>query len=143
MCARVTVRGGGGGHQLVRSGPPFSQPRCPVACPREEPAEPGAGLGPRTLTWQSWQHSPWAHTASGFRVHVLALQQRFTHPCRGEWALCDTAAGRRGQLLTEGGTHKGKEEPEGLALGLKTSLAESDFICDKARPLGSASERTG
>lgn len=128
---------------LCGQGPPFSQPRCPVSCPREEPAEPGGGLGPRELTWQSWQHSPWAHTASGFRVHVLALQQTFRHPCRGEWALCDTAAGRRGQLLTEGGTHKGKEEPEGLALELKTSVAKSDFICDKAQPLGSASEWMG
>lgn len=48
-----------------------------------------------------------------------------------------------GQLLTEDGDYKGKEEPEGLALELKTSLTESIFICKKAKPLLSVYELMG
>lgn len=33
----------------------------------------------KILTLQSWQHCPWAQTASPFREHVVALQQGFMH----------------------------------------------------------------
>lgn len=32
-----------------------------------------------SLTLQSSQHCPWAHTASPLRVHVVALQHGFIH----------------------------------------------------------------
>lgn len=32
-----------------------------------------------SVTWQSSQHCPWAHTASPFSVHVVALQHGFKH----------------------------------------------------------------
>lgn len=50
-----------------------------------EAPEPEAALGLRELTRQSSQHSPCAHTASGFRVQVVALQQLFVHSWGREW----------------------------------------------------------
>lgn len=56
------------------------------------------------FTWQSWQQSPCAHTAPGFKAQVVALQHRFVHSCRNlggkfradnvqsQWALNQEAA---------------------------------------------------
>lgn len=82
---------------------------------------PRATLGPGDLTWQSSQHSPWAQTASGFRVQVVALQQRFVHSWGGEgvrWSGSQGATARESKHPRR--DSKKKREPGGPALELKT-----------------------
>lgn len=80
----------GGGHQEAAR--PRRSPRVRAG------ALDARGLGVRGLTWQSSQHSPCAHTASGFRVHVVALQQRLVHSWRRGGGALDRVI-RRDQAL--------------------------------------------
>lgn len=45
------------------------------------------GICPQLIcTLQSWQQTPWAHSAPAFRVQLLALQQGLVHSCNTGWA---------------------------------------------------------
>lgn len=112
-----------------------------MSCLRVEPAEAGGGLGAKRthLTVFAAQpvgtHGVWLQGArGGVATEIQTFLQR---------GVGFVGHGHRGQLLMAGGGHKRKQEPEGLALGLKTSLTERIFICEKAKPWVSAFERRG
>lgn len=90
----------------------------PIACPTAvwNHVNLWVTLGAGELTWQSSQHSPCAHTASGFRVQVVALQQRFMHSWRGEGDSFDritgaTSHGKQGGILSDCKREERTREP--------------------------------